>query len=99
MKKRAREWTFVTSHAQVLLWIARDPELRVADLADKVGISERATYTILNDLCEAGYLTRSREGRRSRYRLHPDARLRLSLLESRTLAELLALVGEPATQN
>lgn len=89
-----KSWTFVSNHGQVLLWLAREPDLRVSELAREVGISERATYTILADLTEAGYLTRSREGRRARYRLNADTPLRTRLLATHTLAELLALVGE-----
>lgn len=91
MKKK---WTFVSNHALVLLWIARDPDLRVSDLAREAGISERATYGILADLCEAGYLTRSREGRRARYRIHTAAPMRATILERRRLAELIALVAD-----
>jgi DNA-binding IclR family transcriptional regulator len=88
-----KKWTFLSHHAQVLLWLAREPDARVADLAKHVGISERATYTILGDLSEAGYLTRSRDGRRARYRINAAAPLRLRALETRTITELLRLVG------
>jgi DNA-binding IclR family transcriptional regulator len=89
-----KSWTFVSNHAQVLLWLARESDLRISELARHVGISERATYAILADLTEAGYLTRSREGRRARYKLNPDAPLRARVVASRTLSELLALVGD-----
>jgi DNA-binding transcriptional ArsR family regulator len=89
-----KNWTFLSNHAFVLLWIAREPDLRVSDLAREVGISERATYGILADLCEAGYLTRSREGRRARYRIDAAAPMRATLLERRRLAELIALVAD-----
>ena len=89
-----KSWTFVSNHAQVLLWLAREPELRVTELAQRVGISERAAYGILADLTEAGYLTRMREGRRARYRIDEDAPLRARIVETRRLAELLALVGD-----
>jgi DNA-binding IclR family transcriptional regulator len=89
-----KSWTFVSHHAQVLLWIAREPDLRVSDLADKVGISERRTYAILADLCEAGYLRRMRDGRRARYRVNTDAPMRASVVETRSIDELLRLVGD-----
>jgi DNA-binding IclR family transcriptional regulator len=89
-----KNWTFLSNHAQVLLWLAREPDLRVSDLAKQVGISERATYGILADLCEAGYLTRSREGRRARYRINIAAPMRTAILERRRLAELVALVAD-----
>jgi DNA-binding IclR family transcriptional regulator len=87
-----KNWTFLSNHAQALLWLAREPDLRVSDLAKQVGISERATYGILADLCEAGYLTRSREGRRARYRINAATPMRTTILERHRLAELVALV-------
>jgi len=92
-----KNWTFLSNHALVLLWIAREPELRVNDLAREVGISERATYGVLADLVEAGYLTRTRDGRRSRYRINGDAPMRTGLFEARRIDELLRLVGNERT--
>lgn len=89
-----KNWTFLSNHAQVLLWLAREPDLLVADLAKHVGISERATYAILADLSEAGYLRRTRDGRRSRYRVNLEAPMRLPVLETRKIVELLRLVGD-----
>jgi DNA-binding transcriptional regulator PaaX len=89
-----KNWTFLSNHGLVLLWIAREPDLRVNDLAREVGISERATYAVLADLCEAGYLTRMREGRRARYRINSDAPMRTRLFEARGIDELLRLVGD-----
>ena len=89
-----KNWTFLSNHGLVLLWIAREPDLRVNDLAREVGISERATYAILADLTEAGYLTRIREGRRARYRINGDAPMRTRLFEARGIDELLRLVGD-----
>jgi DNA-binding IclR family transcriptional regulator len=89
-----KNWTFLSHHALVLLWIAREPDLRVSDLAREVGISERATYAILADLTEAGYLARLREGRRTRYRINTDAPMRTTLFEARRIDELLQLVGD-----
>ena len=91
-----KNWTFLSNHAQVLLWLVREPELRVTDLARHVEISERATYAILADLCEAGYLTRHREGRRAVYKVNRDAPMRARILERHRLAELLALVAADA---
>ena len=65
----ARDWTFLTNHAHVLVAIARDPELRLRDIAGQVGITERAAQGIVRDLVEHGYLARERVGRRNRYEL------------------------------
>lgn len=60
-------WTFLTNHGHVLLCLAATPDLRVRDMAERVGITERATLRILSELEAAGYLARRREGRRTRY--------------------------------
>jgi hypothetical protein len=61
------EWTFLTNHAHVLLAVAADPQARLRDIAERVGITERATQLIVNDLAEAGYLVKQRVGRRNHY--------------------------------
>jgi DNA-binding IclR family transcriptional regulator len=88
-------WTFLTNHAHVLLCLARNPEARMRDVASQVGITERAVQKIVADLEEAGYLTRSRDGRRNRYELHPHLPLRHSIERHRNVDALLALVLEP----
>jgi len=65
----ATNWTFLTNHAQVLLCIARDPGLRLRDIADRVGITERSAYGIVLDLAEAGYILKEKTGRRNRYQI------------------------------
>jgi DNA-binding MarR family transcriptional regulator len=79
-----RSWTFITSHAQVLLAVAHDPELRVAEIAEAARITERSAYRILSDLVEAGYLRRTRVGRRNRYELARDLLLGDPLVEEDT---------------
>lgn len=64
---RAAGWTFLTNHAHVLLTIARDPEITLREVAKRVGITERASQKIVADLETAGYLTRTRHGRRNHY--------------------------------
>lgn len=68
----ASRWTFLTHHARVLLEIARDPEARIREVAERIGVTERTVQTIVKDLHEAGYLTRERTGRRNHYKLNPD---------------------------
>jgi DNA-binding MarR family transcriptional regulator len=62
-----RTWTFLTNHAQVLLCLAESPDIRLRDVAERVGITERATQRILAELIEAGYVKSERVGRRNRY--------------------------------
>jgi DNA-binding MarR family transcriptional regulator len=64
-------WTFLTNHGHVLLAVAADPDTRVEEIAARVGITSRAVLAILRDLEEAGYVTRSRRGRRTHYEVRP----------------------------
>ena len=66
-------WQFVTNHTQVLLCIARDPDVRLRDVADAVGITVVSAQRILADLVEAGYVQRERDGRRNRYVINREA--------------------------
>ncbi len=87
-------WTFLTNHAHVLLCIARDPQVRLRDVAVEVGITERAAQRIVADLAEAHYLTRRRVGRRNCYEVHADRPLRHPADGPRNVAFLLGLLGE-----
>lgn len=69
-------WTFLTNHAHVFIYVARDPGARVRDIAEAVGITERTAHGILADLVDAGYLKREKEGRRNRYECVEDLPLR-----------------------
>lgn len=69
-------WTFFTNHAHVLLCIAQNPDARMRDVAERVGITERAVQRIIEDLAASGYLAVEREGRRNRYRVHTNLPLR-----------------------
>ena len=73
------DWTFLSNYGHVLLCIAGTPEVRLRDVAERVGITERAVQRIIADLEEAGYLSRSREGRRNYYKVHADRPLRHSV--------------------
>jgi len=70
------DWKFITNHAQVLLCVAHDPEIRLREIAQACGITERAAHRIIADLEEAGYITRERVGRRNRYQFHPEVSMR-----------------------
>jgi DNA-binding MarR family transcriptional regulator len=85
----SKNWHFLTSHAQVLLCIERDPDARLRDMAETVGITERAAQRIVSDLVDAGYVTREREGRRNRYALDRSQRMRHPAQFSHEIGELL----------
>lgn len=84
-------WTFLTHHGHVLVALAQDPELTVDQIAMKVGITSRATASILNDLVEAGYVEKERVGRRNTYTVHGEIPLRHPLNNQTQVAELIAL--------
>ncbi len=85
-------WTFLTNHAQVLLCVAQDPRMRLRDIAECVGITERAAHRIVTELEEAGYLTRHRAGNRNHYEVHPDLPLRRPSQEDHRIGELLSVL-------
>jgi DNA-binding IclR family transcriptional regulator len=85
-------WTFLTNHAHVLLCIAEDPEARMRDVAERVGITERAVQRIIEDLAADGYLSIEREGRRNRYRLNPKLHLRHPVEQHCQVAGLIHFV-------
>lgn len=87
------EWTFLTNHTHVLVCISENPELRIRDMAELVGITERATQRIVAELVAAGYLEKSREGRRNRYRVVTSEPLRHPLERSHSVGELLRAVA------
>ena len=87
------DWTFLTNHAHVLLCIVRDPAARMRDVADAVGITERAAQRIVRELEEGGYLTRTRDGRRNRYAVHPDVPLRHPVERDHDIGDILRVLG------
>jgi predicted ArsR family transcriptional regulator len=86
------EWTFLTNHAHVLLAIASDPNLRLRDIADRVGITERAAVGIIADLEVAGYIEREKMGRRNTYTLKPNRPMRHPLESHHQVGELLSAI-------
>ncbi|WP_042373878.1 helix-turn-helix transcriptional regulator [Streptacidiphilus neutrinimicus] len=87
---RTPQWTFLTNHARVLVQIARDPGIRVRDIALRCLLTERAVMRIIADLETAGYLSHTREGRHNRYRLVRTAQLRHPADAGPTVGDLLA---------
>jgi DNA-binding Lrp family transcriptional regulator len=90
-----RTWTFLTNHSHVLLCIAADPGIRGRDIAERVGITERSAQSIVADLVEGGYLTRTKVGRRNLYEVNPELPLRHPIERDHQVVELLRLVPRP----
>jgi hypothetical protein len=94
---RAPSWSFLTNHAQVLLCIASDPGIRLRDIGEAVGITERAAHRIVVELASAGYISRKRNGRRNHYTVQSHLPLPDSLARDQKVGDLLAvLVGQHA---
>jgi predicted transcriptional regulator len=87
-------WTFVTNHLVVLLCIAEDAGVRMSDIAERAGVTERAVQRIVADLVDAGYLTRTRVGRRNHYEVNDELPLRHLETQHRRIRELLVLLAK-----
>ena len=85
-------WTFLTNHSHVLICLERDPSMRLRDIADLVGITERAVQRIVADLEEGKVITRLRIGRRNSYEIHTETPLRHSIEKNRTVGDLMRMV-------
>lgn len=82
-------WLFLTNHGAVLLSLAGDPMIRISEIAQLVGVGERAVQQIIGDLVAEGYVVRRREGRRSRYEINRTAHLRHPLFEDVEIGPLV----------
>lgn len=91
-------WTFLTNHSHVLLCIAENPDVRLRDVADQVGITERATQRLVSELEEAGYLSHERVGRRNHYQVHQGLPLRHPLEDHLEIGALLRILADGAPE-
>ncbi len=90
------EWTFFSNYAHVLVCLAENPGVRLRDVAERVGITERSAQRLITHLDDAGILTRVKHGRRNSYYIDTSAHLRHPIEERCTVGELLKLVLSPA---
>ena len=96
--KPPRSWSFLTNHALVLVCIAHDPGIRLREIGDQVGITERAAHRIVSELADAGYISRERHGRRNRYSVQAHLPLPDPVAREQSIGDLLAiLVGHYAS--
>jgi predicted transcriptional regulator len=92
-------WSFLTNHAQVLLCIAHDPGVRLRDIGQAVGITERAAHRIVGELADAGYISRERNGRRNHYTIKAHLPLHDRPARKQKLGDLLAILsGKPSPE-
>jgi len=87
-------WSFLTNHGRALLCIARDPEVRLRDIAGTLDITERRAQGIVTDLVDAGYVEKSKEGRRNRYTIHTHLPLPEGTGRARAIGEVLDLLAD-----
>ncbi len=86
------EWSFFTNHARVLICIARDPGIRLRDLAVALDVTERRAYGIVTDLVEARYVVKDKDGRRNRYKVDAQLPLPEPIGRERTIGDVLGLL-------
>ena len=86
-------WSFLTNHALVLLCISHDPGIRLRDIGDRVGITERAAHRIVGELVAAGYVARRRVGRRNHYTIRAELPLPDSPARNQRVGDLLAILA------
>ena len=86
------DWSFLTNHARVLLCIARDPGVRLRDIAARVGVTERTAYGIVTDLTKANYDAKHKDGRRNRYQIQAHLPLPETDSRERTIGQIVALL-------
>jgi DNA-binding IclR family transcriptional regulator len=87
------DWSFLTNHAKALLCIAEDPGVRLRDIAATLGITERSAFAVVNDLVDAGYVVKEREGRRNRYTIQHHLPLPEQTARERTIGDVLDVLA------
>jgi DNA-binding MarR family transcriptional regulator len=93
-QNRTHSWTFLTNHAQVLLCIANDPGVRLREIGEAIGITERAAHRIVVELVDAGYVSRERNGRRNHYTIQSQRLLPDPVAREQKIGDLLSVLSE-----
>ena len=99
MAETTPKWTFLTNHGQLLLCIAREPELTLREIGERIGITERAAHRIVAELETSGYLSHKRNGRRNHYTIKPHLPLPDSVARERQIGELLGVLAKQTRAN
>lgn len=89
-------WTLLSNHGHVLICLADDPDVRLRDVARRVGLTERSAFALVSDLISGGFVSRTRIGRRNRYTVNPHAALAERLETSATVRDIVAAIGTGA---
>lgn len=91
-ERSAPDWAFLTNHARVLICIAHDPGIRLRDIGEQLGITERAAHRIIAELAAAGYISRERNGRRNHYTINVHLPLPDAIAREQSIGELLTIL-------
>ncbi len=94
----SRQWTFLTNHGHAIIYLNSHPDARIRDIADAVGITERAAQAILSDLEAGGYVTKTKIGRRNHYELHDSLKFRHPVEAGHKVSELLEIFSAPTAR-
>ena len=86
-----KKWTFLSNHGHVLIYLARNPESRIRDLATAIGLTERAVLGIVSDLENEGYVTVEKIGRRNKYQVHKKLKFRHSMESHKSIGDLIKI--------
>lgn len=89
-----KNWTFLSHHSHILIALDKDPDTRIEDLANILGLTPRSVVNVLTDLVDGGYLTKAKAGRRNHYRINRDAPLRHATSANRNVGDLISYLGE-----
>jgi DNA-binding MarR family transcriptional regulator len=89
-----KKWTFLSHHSHVLIALDQDADTKIEELAAILGVTSRSVVNVLNDLVEGGYLTKSKLGRRNRYSINKEAKLRHATSGQKSVGDLISSLGE-----
>lgn len=90
----SKNWTFLGHHAHVLIALDANPDYRIEELAQILGVTTRSVVNVLSDLVAGGYLTKSRDGRRNHYEINRAAPLRHLTSADKTVGDLIEYLGK-----
>ncbi len=88
------KWTLLSHHAHVLIALDKDPDATIDQIALILGITSRSVVNLINDLVEAGYLSKTKDGRRNHYEINKGLPLRHSTSQGRTVGDLIEALGK-----
>jgi len=96
--KEMKEWTFITNHGLVLLFLSRNPQCTTREMASTINVTERTIHRVLIDLEKEGYITRQRAGKGNIYQINTEHGLKHELTRDLTVGDLLDLLAHKTEQ-